>query len=73
MEPQTCIACSQVFIPTNRKHKHCSNTCVVRLHRLRKTLHLILAEVSMGVDRQGLDYLSSILRQQKTTQKEIKP
>lgn len=73
MEPRACMACSRVFTPTNRKHKHCSNTCVVRLHRLRKKLHLILDEISIGLDRQGLDYLSNILTQLRTTQKEIQP
>ncbi|MCY1300484.1 hypothetical protein D9M68_819950 [compost metagenome] len=70
MESRNCIACSKIFVPTNRKHRHCSGACVVRLHRLRKRLHLILDKTARKLDAEGLLKLSELITNENLTQKE---
>lgn len=35
-----CLVCNKSFDPTDKRHKYCSNLCVVKVYSLRKKVRL---------------------------------
>ncbi len=35
-----CLVCNKSFEPTDKRHKYCSNLCVVKVYSLRKRVRI---------------------------------
>jgi len=58
---QPCCVCGEPFAPTNRKHRHCSNTCVARTYIRRERIKKLLRQLSY----EQLEYIEAVAQLQK--------
>lgn len=63
---QPCCVCGEPFAPTNRKHRHCSNTCVARTYIRRERIKKLLRQLSY----EQLEYIEAVAQLQKEAQQE---
>ncbi len=61
---QPCCVCGEPFAPTNRKHRHCSNTCVARTYIRRERIKKLLRHLSY----EQLEYIEAVAQLQKEDQ-----
>jgi hypothetical protein len=70
-----CICCQKEFVPTNKKHKFCGNSCVVRSYyqktKIRNKLESLLKQLKDPEQLKGLNQEMDTLFERHENHKEI--